>query len=120
MFVQMMDQGSECAHTRDIGFTLGINIGKTSTIYFRSSWTRRLITVIKQCLMNIYKLCLNGSQPHPDAASEILGKERRRKKPWVTKYVLDLCDERRDLKKKRYEEEGEKNSGKQTGGFRRQ
>ena len=28
-----------------------------------------------------------------DAAREILGKERR-KKPWVTKDVLDLCDER--------------------------
>ena len=37
-----------------------------------------------------------------DAASEVLWKERRRKKPWVTKDVLDLCDERRDLKKKRY------------------
>ena len=37
--------------------------------------------------------------------SEILGKERRRKKPWVTKDVLDLCDERRILKKKRYEAE---------------
>ena len=33
-----------------------------------------------------------------DAASEILGKEHHRKKPWVTKDVLDLCDERRDLK----------------------
>ena len=43
-----------------------------------------------------------------DAASEILGKERRRKKTWVTKDVLDLCDERRDLKKKRYEAEGAK------------
>ena len=43
-----------------------------------------------------------------DTASEILGKERRRKKPWVTKDVLDLCDERRDLKKKRYEAEGAK------------
>ena len=43
-----------------------------------------------------------------DAASEILGKEHRRKKPWVTKDVLDLCDERRDLKKKRYESEGAK------------
>ena len=40
-----------------------------------------------------------------DAASEIFGKERRRKKPWVTKDVLDLSDERRDLKKKRYEAE---------------
>ena len=42
-----------------------------------------------------------------DAASEILGKERRRKKPWVTKDVLDLCGERIYLKK-RYEAEGAK------------
>ena len=55
-----------------------------------------------------------------DAASEVLGKERRRKKPWVTKDVLDLCDERRDLKKKRYEKEGAKEYRKQTGGIRRQ
>ena len=43
-----------------------------------------------------------------DIASEIHGKERRRKKPWVTRDVLDICDERRDLKKKRYEAEGAK------------
>ena len=43
-----------------------------------------------------------------DAASEILRKERHRKKPWVTKDVLDLCDERRDLKMKQYETEGAK------------
>ena len=44
-----------------------------------------------------------------DAASEILGKERHRKKSWVTKDVLDLYDERRDLKKKkRYGTEGAK------------
>ena len=42
-----------------------------------------------------------------DAASEILGKERRRKQ-WVNKDVLDLCDETRDSKKKRYEAEGAK------------
>ena len=30
-----------------------------------------------------------------DTASEILGKECRRKKPWVTKDVFDLCDEMR-------------------------
>ena len=41
-----------------------------------------------------------------DAASEILGKEHCRRKPWVTKHVLVLCDERRDLKKKRYKAEG--------------
>ena len=42
------------------------------------------------------------------AAKEILGKERRREKPWVTRDVLHLCDERRNLKKKRYEAEGAK------------
>ena len=55
-----------------------------------------------------------------DAASEVLGKERRRKKPRVTKDVLDLFDERRNLKKKRYEKKEQKNTGKQTRGFRRQ
>ena len=49
----------------------------------------------------------------------VTGKERCRKTPWVTKDVLDLCDERRDFKKKRYEAEGQKNTGKQTGGFRK-
>ena len=43
-----------------------------------------------------------------DAASEVLGEERCRKKPWVTKNVLDVCDERRDLIKKRYVAEGAK------------
>ena len=43
-----------------------------------------------------------------DAASETLGKKRRRKKPWVTKDVLALCDEKRYLKKKRYEADGAK------------
>ena len=55
-----------------------------------------------------------------DAASEILGKERRRKKPWVTKDVLDLYDERRELKKKGMKQKEQKNTGKQAGGFRRQ
>ena len=55
-----------------------------------------------------------------DAASEILGKERRRKKPWVTKDVLDLCDERRDLKMSGMKQKEQTNTGKQTGGFKRQ
>ena len=42
-----------------------------------------------------------------DAASEILQKEGRKKKPWITRCVLNLCDERRDLKR-RYEVEGAK------------
>ena len=58
--------------------------------------------------MNIDTMITTYNTAVTDAASEILGKKRRRKKPWVTKDVLDLCDERRDLKKKRYEAEGAK------------
>ena len=43
-----------------------------------------------------------------DTAAELLGKQRRKKKPWVNPEVLDLCDHRRDLKKKRGEPEGVK------------
>ena len=40
-----------------------------------------------------------------DTAAELLGKQRRKRKPWVTPEILDLCDHRRDLKKKRGEPE---------------
>ena len=36
-----------------------------------------------------------------DTAAELLGKQRRKRKPWVTPEILDLYDQRRDLKKKR-------------------
>ena len=41
-----------------------------------------------------------------DIASEILGQEHCRKKPWVTRDVIDLCDERRDLERRQYEAGG--------------
>ena len=44
--------------------------------------------------MNINTVITTDNTAVTDAASEILGKERRRKKPWVTKNVQDLCDER--------------------------
>ena len=40
-----------------------------------------------------------------DTAAEHLGKQRRKRKPWVTPEILDLCDRRRNLKKKRSEPE---------------
>ena len=40
-----------------------------------------------------------------ETASEILGKHRRKKKPWITAEILDLCDKRRELRKKRFEPE---------------
>ena len=41
-----------------------------------------------------------------ETASEILGKHRQKRKPWVTAEILDLCDKRRELRKKRFEPEG--------------
>ena len=38
-----------------------------------------------------------------ETASEIIGKHRQKKKPWVTAETLDLCDKRRVLRKKRFE-----------------
>ena len=43
-----------------------------------------------------------------DTAAELLGKQRRKRKSWVTPEILDLCDHRLDLKKKRGEPEGAK------------
>ena len=42
-----------------------------------------------------------------DTAAELRRKQRR-KKPWITPEILDLCDHRRDLKKKKGELEGTK------------
>ena len=41
-----------------------------------------------------------------ETASEILGKHHQKKKPWVTAEIIDLCDRRRELGKKRFEPEG--------------
>ena len=43
-----------------------------------------------------------------DTAAELLDKQRQKRKPWVTPEILDLCDQRRDPKKKRGEPEGAK------------
>ena len=34
-----------------------------------------------------------------ETAAEVLGKEKKKNKPWVTNDILNLCDERRELKK---------------------
>ena len=41
-----------------------------------------------------------------ETASDILGKHRQKKNPWITAEILDLCDKRRELSKKRFEPEG--------------
>ena len=58
--------------------------------------------------MDIHTMITTYKTALTDEASEILGKERRRKKPWITRDVLDLCDKRRHLKKRWHEAEGPK------------
>ena len=41
-----------------------------------------------------------------ETASEILGKHCQKKKTWITAEILDLCDKRRERRKKRFEPEG--------------
>ena len=41
-----------------------------------------------------------------ETASEILGKHCQKKKPWVTAEILDLCNKRAELRKKRFEPKG--------------
>ena len=41
-----------------------------------------------------------------ETASEILGKHCQKKKPWITAEILDLCNKRRELRKKKIEPEG--------------
>ena len=41
-----------------------------------------------------------------ETASEILGKHRQKKKPWIIAEILDLCNKRRELRKKRFGPEG--------------
>ena len=45
-----------------------------------------------------------------DTAAELLGKQCRKRQPWVTPEILDLCDQRRDLNKQRCEPEGAKDT----------
>ena len=41
-----------------------------------------------------------------ETASEIIGKHRQKKKPWITAEILDLSDKMTALRKKRFKLEG--------------
>ena len=58
--------------------------------------------------MDVDTMITTNNTAMTDAACVILRKERRRKKPWITKDVHNLCYERRDWKKTWYKTEGAK------------
>ena len=67
--------------------------------------------------MDIDTMIITYNTALTDAASEVLGKECRWKKPLTTKDVIDICDERKRGDTKHKEQ---KPTGKLTRRFRRQ
>ena len=54
---------------------------------------------MKDC--DLTEICSDFEQALTSSASEIIGKYRTKKQPWITDDILDLCDKRRTLKPKR-------------------
>ena len=54
-----------------------------------------------------------------ETATEILGKHCQKKKPWVTAEILDLCDKKRELRKKRVKPEGSEKYKEVNNNFKR-
>ena len=69
-------------------------------------------------MVALFLHCLLSIQTRPDSmittfntavtetTNEVLGKHRLKKKARITAELLDLCDKRRELRKKRFEPEG--------------
>ena len=51
---------------------------------------------------DINSLTDNFNEAVRETAEEVLGRQRKKKQPWVSNDILDLCDERRSLKKTRH------------------
>ena len=64
------------------------------------------LTIMSNNYTDIDSMITTFNTAVTETASEILGKHRQKKKPWITAEVLDLCDKRRELRKKSFEPEG--------------
>ena len=51
-------------------------------------------------------LTITFSTAITDTAMEILGKHRQKKKKWITDDILEICEERRELKNKKHDAQG--------------
>ena len=68
------------------------------SLHLSPSWTMKIQTWIQWSLPSTQQWL---KQPVRSLANIV-----RRKKPWVTAEILDLCDKWRELRKKRFEPEG--------------
>ena len=64
------------------------------------------LTIMSNADTDIDSMTTTFNTAVTETASEILGKHRQKKKPWITAEILDLCDKSRELRKKRFEPEG--------------
>ena len=64
------------------------------------------LTIMENEDTDMDSMITNFNTAVTESASEIFGKHRQKKKTWVTAEILDLCDKRRELRKKRFEPEG--------------
>ena len=72
-------------------------------------WKFAPLTIMSNEDTDIDSMIITFNTAVTETASEILGKHHQKKKTWVTAEVLDLCDKRTELRKKRFEpEESEK------------
>ena len=64
------------------------------------------LTIMSKDDTDIDSMITTFNTAETETAGEILGKHRQKKKPWITAEILDLCDKRRELRKKRFEPKG--------------
>ena len=55
------------------------------------------LTIMSNADTDIDSMITTFNTAVTETASEILGKHRQKKKPWITEEILDLCDKRREL-----------------------
>ena len=59
------------------------------------------LTIMSNEDTNIDSMIITFNTAVTETTGEILGKHRRKKNPWVTVDILDLCDKRRELREKK-------------------
>ena len=68
-------------------------------------WKFAALTILDADGTDMETLINTFNRAVTNTTSGILGKHRPVKKPWVTADLLDLCDKRRELKKKKKDAE---------------
>ena len=65
--------------------------------------------------VDLHSIITHFNKAVTDTTAELLGKQRRKRKPWVTPEILDLCDPRRDYKEIKIKIRIEMKMAKKTG-----